>query len=128
MVNNNSKRQQRIKFPLSLVPFIIVIIVVGVWLVVANYFIAALIMTASSIRPLNDTIQLTQNMFKSPPGSYATQLLVPYVPPFILFTADVAILLVYVELLLRLNQLWNWLTKPPTENSELRILPDTDNT
>jgi phage shock protein PspC (stress-responsive transcriptional regulator) len=49
VVDNTSKRQQRIKFFkffLRVVPFIIVIAVFGAYLIVAAYFMDAFIMTA----------------------------------------------------------------------------------
>jgi hypothetical protein len=121
VVDNTSKRQRRIKFFkffLRLVPFIIVIAVFGAYLIVAAYFMDTLIMTAYSYRPLNDTIQLTRNMLKPHLGSYASQVLASSVPQFIVITSYVALVLVWIDVPLKLWELWERLTKPQATNRE----------
>ena len=91
MLDDNSKHQQRKK--LRMILYVVFIFIFIVYLVVASYFID----TLYHYRFLNATLQLTQNLTKAPLGSYATEVLVSYVPQFISLTGALALALVWIE-------------------------------
>ena len=128
MVNDTSKRHQRTKFWLRRVTFIVLIGLLGVYLVVALYFTEPFISTASRYRPLNDTIQLIQDLSKNHLSPSESQVLASDLTQFWAFTQILAVGIVWVDLAFKIDELYERFTKRRKENTEIQIIADTDDT
>lgn len=116
MLDYYSKLPQRTKFKLKMGLYIFFIGVFLLYLIFASYFVDA----AYHDPILKGILQLTQNLTKAPPGSYATEVLVSYGPQFISITAVLALGLVWINAIARAIQIGQQFAKFLKENAQVQ--------